>query len=235
MTFNKMKNVAIGAALLASVVAMPEAEATIISQSLDYASNTSGEGRTTYSENRLVELFDPSLGTLNSVSISGTVSRTNFSGFVGNTSFFIVPITGDLTVRAQVTFRFTDLFLSDSLVHDHSDNEAPITLSPGETQEINFSDLFFDYGWDNLITDSFIGNGSTNISLGAFTSLGDEVAPSLRFLNRDSSLVVDIGFSGNLIYDYTAFPVSVPAPPSLALMLLGLTGMGFYRRRKTRY
>lgn len=165
--------------------------------------------------------FNPSLGTLTSVSLSltGSISTTLT---VNNTS--LSASSG--TAKTEVQFSVGQaLGLTDPVIDLFSPTYA-YTLAPGGSSS------------SGLLTKT--GSSSDTYTLGsilaAFTGVGNIVLPASTFTqtllantggNTASSQVTDASLTGTVVYNYTA----VPEPTSLAIAGLAAAALALRKRR----
>jgi hypothetical protein len=192
------------------------------SASADTITVSAGSFRTTYSGSRTMSLtkFNPSLGTLNFVSIeflpviSGTVSGYG-TGSANESNGWAYEFSGSTALSgpgfSPISRSF--FFSGSGLVYQPG---APVFVAVGPAT-LTDTPLTLT---SNLA--GFIGSGtfSTTLSASYYTDL---------FFSRGGteSSVRELGATVNVTYDYTP----VPEPASLGLLAVG--GLMLLRRRKT--
>ncbi len=185
-------------------------------------------------------LFDSSLGTLNSVSISLDGSSTaliDLTNKISSTGPQRVRATSTVDLIFQSSITGLDAILAGILFPSLTNATPSVTLNPGETASFGPLTASESYALTTAdlagITNSFaaVGGGSFNISCisesgFALTGGGGQI---------DSSQTTTAGCGAAIVYDYTPTPAQpnpVPEPASMALIGLGALGLAAIRRRK---
>jgi hypothetical protein len=174
--------------------------------------------------------FDPSLGTLTDVEISGSLAFTS-TGVLTNTAQ--TPETFDFTTNIFGTLTSTDVSGVTGLSTTASEDTGFITLAPGGTQGFNFSasNTMPGITLTSPPSDlsSFVGSGTYNL-------LGNTLSGT-SFVggggNIQVSQVTNAQFTGTVIYSYTP-KSTVPEPGAVGLLSAGSLGILtlLARRRK---
>jgi hypothetical protein len=225
------------AALAICAAAAQPAEALQVIHANSFTFNAAGTASTGFQE------FDPSLGTLNSVTvdIDGTFSALTFVA-PGQAFTPIVELDAlnagprGFSFSNEIQFIFLPVF----------DPGPP--ASPGHTETIatGFSiDFTFNATTDiaGLVAANTTATNATPATTTAVAQRDDFVEqnpPGPIGINEVLTLspvnfAAISGFSGGgsmiLTYDYTPFVVALPIPATATLFLLGLSGLALLRRR----
>lgn len=191
-----------------------------------------------------ISRFNTALGTLNSITFD-----INWSGEVEHSFQQLAPFTGHSTTHAStVTFRADGSTASTSANVGETQTFAPLfgPLGGFGARDISGAGLFTET--DASFLALFTGPGSivSSVDLENFVELsvtaGGPVTASARGCPSGSGSIICGIQSGNLFplvggnlevtYDYTEATVAMSAPGGLALLGLGLIGMGIARRRQ---
>ena len=213
-------------AALAILLSVGTASATTITQTF-----TQAEAPTTWSLTNIpFNQFNPSLGTLNSVTLqfAGSFSQT---GVIGIPAGVPAQTISSLTATANVlifgapnfTNQIVDITGSQNLI-----SFPGVTIAAGTSQTFNASGAL-NYGpAAQLPIAPYLGTGTVAFSMagtGGFSASGGGQAGF-----RISTLS---GGTLSLVYDYTSTPPnnSIPEPATFALVGFALTGLGYLRRK----
>ncbi len=199
-------------------------------------------------------LFNPTLGTLNSVTISfATTSLTATSTLqsaannssamdaIGNPASVTFFADGALTVELT-SGKFPDQVLSpdptvsDSCAAQGAGDNAPsggTCSGPSHT----FNGSFDSAGIPGLSTASFIGLGTFDVTATLSNALSPRVDPDNGSGYADNATFMGLltslwQGSVTVTYDYTP-TTEVPEPVTLYLLLAGLGGIALSRRRRS--
>lgn len=217
--------------LFASALAVASANAATIT----YNSGTISDTPTNWSSSLGLQEFNPTLGTLNSITftLNGDVSG---SVKVENTG------SSAATVNSA---------LAATLTLERPDTTQLVVVLPKATftDSLSAFDGTIDFGGTSGVTHSGISASTSQVSatltdatdLALFKGTGilslPAVAVGSSAANGGGNLVAqfisDAGASASVTYDYTpGTPATTPEPSSMALMGLGLGAAGLIGRKK---
>ncbi len=182
-----------------------------------------------------VPQFNPSTGTLTSVSVT-------FEGDIQSLMILDNDNNTAVTVIGSTNTNIFGSFAGLSLLVNPTTSTGPVTLGPNETTTPPDVDGPGDGGPDEVGPIPLAGSDTQNFTpaLGAFIGAGTLTTTGLGTLagfgvsggggNVDVSVSTEARARITVVYNYDT--TQTPEPASLALMGLGLAGMGLLRRRQ---
>ena len=198
--------------------------------------------------------FDGGLGTLTGVSITYTTTYGVTSAVqiiraapldVGTTTFFAdgsfhLSLTGAGLIPAQLLNDVADAAASSTCTSTISINEGkPVcTIQPGTGPVSNNGNFNGTASGGPLA--SFVGSGSFNLTATLLSDLAPRVSPDNGTGYADNATFdgsLDSAWNGSvsLAYTYDDAPpatIDIPEPISIYLVLAGLGGLAFWKRRR---
>lgn len=230
-----MKKTVIAASLLAASIGTANAE--VVTQSFDLGymttdlTSTTSPGSTAVG---VIDQFDTSLGTLNSVTLTLT-GNTRSTTTIDNTSAANAFFRYDSSIQWLFEVVDSDDVLTNGFNSILATTGAFVSLNSGDILDLgqtsSTGSATFNFSSAADLAD-FIGTGTVGIGCNTFSSSSFTGGGG----NLDSTQVTTAQCLGSVSYDYTAANVpptgNVPAPATLALLGLGLAGLGLSKRRK---
>lgn len=222
-----MKKITLLAAL--AIAGVGSAQAITVSG----GSFSNAEQTTEISQSGNLNLFDSSLGILNSVTFDFSGSMTtdfNLTNNAANTQ--TVKATGTVDLFAGSSNAAIDSFIN-SIVLGLSATTGFVSIAPSA------SNNYGPYTDSGLLSVTFLSGLSAFEAIGG--GLFDVTGVSLSGLalsggggNVAAVQTTTAGIGAAITYDYTVRPpVNVPEPAILGLMGLGFAAMGAFRRRQS--
>lgn len=221
----QLTNLAIASVILAAGTANSWAQSVMYTTSTPISSQT-----TDWSSPLAFQQFDPTLGTLNSVTLNYTSTLSTSVTILNNSDSIS---TGHDQTDVAITVEDAGINLGPDPQLDPISIKFDFSLDPGQQVTSPTEGTLGDSGNSgNLVYTSqnilneFTGNGSITLTASTYTE--SDLTSSAG--NTSASQTTQDGLTGTVTYNYT--PAPIPEPSTFGLVAFGFAALPYLRRKR---